>query len=83
MCAFAMYAVVVCERRCVAAVDRTYRISVREYRLVRANEMRACAKVAVELGCIVALCAECVERAEVRLCCVHVIVVEVVNYLGW
>ena len=56
MCAFAMYAVVVCKCRCVAAIDRTYRISVREYRLVRADEIRTCAEVAVELDCVVALC---------------------------
>ena len=45
--------------------------------------MRTCAEVAVELRRVVALCVECVEWAEVRLCIAHVIVVKVVNYLGW
>ena len=45
--------------------------------------MRTGTKIAVELDCVVALCVECIERAEVRLCYAHVVVVKIVNYLGW
>ena len=45
--------------------------------------MRACAKVAVELGRVVALCVECIKWAKVSFCSAHVVVVKVVNYFGW